>query len=100
MAVVRDFSRTTSSTSISTIVLNEGPLCMASEGAPPPPEPELSASPALLPSIHTSRASLAGTSRRVLTAADGSGSTAKLGGITVDADDANAAPVSGSLGCR
>ena len=55
---------------------------------------------ALLLSIHTSHTSLAGTSTCVLTAADGSGSTAKLGGITADADDANAAPVSGSLSCR
>ena len=67
---------------------------------PPTPEPELSASPALLPSIHTSRTSLAGTSGRVLTTADGSGSTAYVGGITATAADADAALAAGSFGCQ
>lgn len=67
---------------------------------PPTPEPELSASPALLPSIHTSHTSLAGTSGRVLTTADGTGSTAELSGIMVDAADAIAALAAGTLGCR
>ena len=70
------------------------------EGAPQPPELEPSASRALLPSIHTSRTALAGTSGRVLMAADGSGSTAELGGTTVDDNDTIAALAAGTLGCR
>ena len=100
VAVVRDFSQTTSSSSSSTIILNKGQLFTAFEGAPPPPQLEHSASHSLLLSIHTSHSSLAGTSGCVLTAADGSGSTAKLGGITATAADIAAALAAGSFGCR
>ena len=54
MAVVRDSFQTTSTSSISTIILNESPLCTASRGEPPPLQLELDALSALLPTIHTS----------------------------------------------
>ena len=52
MAVVRDFSRTTSTSSTSTIILNEEQLFTASEGAWLPPILELSAPSAQLPHGH------------------------------------------------
>ena len=47
------FFQTTSTSSISTIIRNESPLFPASKGEPPPPELELDASSALMPTIHT-----------------------------------------------
>ena len=91
MAVVRDFSRTTSTSSTSTIILNEAPLFTASKGAPPPPKLELSALSALLPTIHTPYRALSGASRLDRTAADGAGSTAELSGLATDAFDTTAA---------
>ena len=87
MAVVRDFFRTTSTSSISTIILNESPLCTASRGEPPPPQLELDA---LSPScrLFTRRTEpLSGASSLDRTAADGARWTTELPGLATDAVD-------------
>ena len=87
MAVVWDFSRTSSTSSTSTIILNKDPLFTASKGAPLTPDLEFGALSALLPTIHTSYRAFPGALRLDQTAPDGVGSTAEVPGLTADAVD-------------